>query len=101
MQALEELVELIMLDDFVQRRKALDTWTSRWIATAHVEHPVPPALAGLASEEAAKTALTFKMVQGMMEGGGNSPIMYGVTEKGGTKTRHVLANFIRSVPYAG
>lgn len=34
--AAEELLNVIMLDDFVARRKALDTWTQRWIATMEV-----------------------------------------------------------------
>lgn len=35
-KAAEELVDLIMIDDYVARRKALDTWNRRWIATAEV-----------------------------------------------------------------
>jgi hypothetical protein len=36
-QAAQELLDLIMLEDFVARRKALDAWTRRWIATARVD----------------------------------------------------------------
>ncbi len=34
-----ELIQIIMLDDFVDRRKALDVWVARWVATADVYHP--------------------------------------------------------------
>lgn len=34
--AAEELLNVIMLDDFVARRKALDVWTRRWVATMEV-----------------------------------------------------------------
>jgi len=37
-RAAEELLNLIMLDDFVQRRQTLDTWSRRWITTMHVEY---------------------------------------------------------------
>ena len=37
-RAAEELLNLIMLDDFVQRRQALDTWSRRWLTTMHVEY---------------------------------------------------------------
>lgn len=36
--AAEELLNVIMLDDFVARRKALDAWTRRWIATMEVDY---------------------------------------------------------------
>lgn len=32
-QAAQELLDLIMLDDFVERKKSLDTWSRKWIAT--------------------------------------------------------------------
>lgn len=35
--AAKELLDVIMLDEFVARRKALDAWSRRWIATMHVE----------------------------------------------------------------
>lgn len=35
-QAATELLDVIMLDDLVARRKALDTWTRRWIATMQI-----------------------------------------------------------------
>jgi len=37
-QAAQELLNLIMLDDFVARKQALDNWSRKWIATLHVEH---------------------------------------------------------------
>lgn len=34
--AAEELLNVIMLDDFVARRKALDAWTRRWVVVLEV-----------------------------------------------------------------
>jgi hypothetical protein len=36
-RAAKELLDVIMLDEFVARRKALDDWSRRWVATMHVE----------------------------------------------------------------
>src|SRR3954469_19100685 len=36
-RAAKELLDVIMLDEYVARRKALDDWSRRWIATMHVE----------------------------------------------------------------
>lgn len=36
-QAAKELLDLIMLDDYVARKQALDDWSRRWLATMHVE----------------------------------------------------------------
>lgn len=38
--AAQELLDLIMLDDFVARKQALDNWSRKWIATCMVEYPV-------------------------------------------------------------
>jgi hypothetical protein len=39
-QAAKELLDLIMLDEFVARREALNLWSRRWIATMYVEAAV-------------------------------------------------------------
>src|SRR5882762_1830335 len=39
-RAAKEISEIIMLDDFVARKKALDDWSRKWIATCMVEYPV-------------------------------------------------------------
>lgn len=36
-RAAQEFLDLIMLDDFVERKRAADDWARRWIATMHVE----------------------------------------------------------------
>lgn len=56
-QAATELLDVIMLDDFVARRDALDTWIRRWVATMEV----------LTDAKAWRTVLSLKMVQGLME----------------------------------
>lgn len=55
-QAATELLDVIMLDDFVTRRAALDTWARRWVATMEV----------LTDAKAWRTVLSLKMVQGLM-----------------------------------
>lgn len=49
--AAEELLSVIMLDDFVARRKALDIWTRRWVATMELKN------AGLSGRHGAKAAM--------------------------------------------
>lgn len=36
-QAAQEILDLIMLDDYVARKQALDDWSRKWIATLYVE----------------------------------------------------------------
>lgn len=56
--AAEELLNVIMLDDFVARRKALDTWTRRWIATAEIVH----------DRHASQLVAKVNMLQELLEG---------------------------------
>jgi hypothetical protein len=35
--AAEEILNIIMLDDYVQRKQALADWSRRWLTTMHVE----------------------------------------------------------------
>lgn len=73
-KAAEEMLSLIMLDDFVARRAALDTWTRRWVATFEVSHVADmegvrmldrhfPGKAKLA----AKSALAAKTVEALVD----------------------------------
>lgn len=38
-KAAQELLDMVMIDDLVERRAALDTWSRRWVAQLHVEMP--------------------------------------------------------------
>lgn len=58
--AAEELLNVIMLDDFVDRRKALDAWTRRWIATAEIVH------SRHASQLEAKVYMLQELVEGLL-----------------------------------
>lgn len=70
----KELLELLMLDDFVQRREALDRWEARWVATLELVHIAPrsgvrelnrqfPGKADLV----ARSGLTTKMVEALVD----------------------------------
>lgn len=37
--AAQEILDLIMLDDYVARKQALDAWSRKWIATLYVDAP--------------------------------------------------------------
>ncbi len=39
-KAAEELLEVIMSDDYVERRRKLDIWSQRWISTAECKFMV-------------------------------------------------------------
>lgn len=65
---------MIMHDDFVARRAALDTWVKRWVASVKIDHPSPRGVAGVfvelhgqpAWEAMAKAALLDKVLIGML-----------------------------------
>lgn len=58
--AAEELLNVIMLDDFVDRRKALDTWARRWVATAKIVH------SRHSSQLEAKVAMFQELLEGLL-----------------------------------
>lgn len=58
--AAEELLNVIMLDDFVDRRKALDVWTRRWIATAEIVFDRG------ATQLEAKTGMLGELMEGLL-----------------------------------
>lgn len=73
-RAAEELMACMMHDDFVQRRKALDDWSRRWVASVRLSHPASKDAVRVfeqmrigAAEDAARYALTDKLVRGMVE----------------------------------
>lgn len=73
-QSRKELLDLLMLDDFVARREALEHWEAKWIATLELVHIAPrsgvrelnrqfPGKADLV----ARSGLTAKMVEALVD----------------------------------
>lgn len=68
-KAAEELLQVVMYDDFVDRRKALDHWTKRWVATLEVEsHFSWPLDRAGAFQDVANIALGARIAKGLLEG---------------------------------
>ena len=69
-KAAEELVDLIMLDDFVARREALRRWEERWMATMHLETEfmTPLKLLPLVEKQAAIQSAVKTMTKKMLNG---------------------------------
>jgi len=77
--AAQEFMDLLMLDDYVARKRAGDDWTRKWIATVMLEHPAPRSQI-LAMERTygvphtmniVKAALINRMLEGIAFGSGN------------------------------
>lgn len=73
-RAATELMAIVMLDDFVARRDAMNNWSRRWVATVRLSHPASRDVVrvfeerfGGKADEAARYALTDKLVRGMVE----------------------------------
>lgn len=68
-RAAQELLDLIMLDEFVARRKALDDWSRRWVTTMHVEFVPEPAVSVRNPEvlRAARRVLLTNILDGLAQ----------------------------------
>lgn len=68
-RAAQELLDLIMLDEFVARRKALDDWSRRWVATMHTEFiPGPGAsMRDPAVAQVARQTLLTNILDGLVQ----------------------------------
>lgn len=72
-EAANELLNIILRDDYVSRREGLNTWTRRWIATMQISHPVNKDMVEAAEQlfpgridELAKQALAQRMAVGLV-----------------------------------
>jgi hypothetical protein len=91
-KAAEELLNIIMLDDFVARREGLDRWSRRWLATMEVTHVqqlglIPKGYQG-DLDAMARAALTEEILRGLLKN--ELPAMGWATHEGRT-TREVVA----------
>jgi len=72
-QAAKELLDLIMIDEYVARKKALDNWSRRWIATMQLDYEISATLehayGARVSQEfdrIARQTLISKMTHGLL-----------------------------------
>lgn len=68
-RAAKELLDVIMLDEYVARRKALDDWSRRWVATMHTEFiPGPGAsMRDPAVAQVARQTLLTNILDGLVQ----------------------------------
>lgn len=68
-RAAQELFDLIMLDETVARRKALDDWSRRWITTMHTEFIPEPgtSMREPAVQRAARLVLLTNILDGLVQ----------------------------------
>lgn len=73
-QAANELIDVLMLEDLVERRRALDKWVERWTSTLEIVHTADAAGVAALNREfpgkadlVAKIAICAKMVEGLIE----------------------------------
>ena len=90
-QAAKELLDLIMLDDYVTRKKALNNWSRRWIATLQLDYTLAPSgfayndSAYQALENVSREVLIVRMVKGLLANA--VPALRWTTSEDGSQTR--------------
>lgn len=104
--AAKEISDLIMLDDFVARKHALDNWTRKWIATIMLEHPAPlhqvRAMEKFHGKEAvasmARVALLERMLTGIVVDNNVKGVRVEVEESAQTRTTRLEMHVVLQEP---
>jgi hypothetical protein len=101
-QAAEELLEVIMCDDYVARRRGLDMWMKRWISELVATHPQPKVLDETYGKESlsrmARAALSSDAVDFLLNPSTGAMRLI-ITEKESVREFHLTLHVVRQEPY--